>query len=126
MGIVQVLVVDDQELYRRAMAAVVEETDGFVVVGEASNGESSVEASTQLHPDLVLMDVNLPGIDGLEATRQNLRRGRRRRGRLRRVGVHHEIGVRAGPASLGMGVRIGGAVTGAGASGAVTSSTRRP
>ncbi len=75
MGIVQVLVVDDQELYRRAMAAVVEETDGFVVVGEASNGESSVEASTQLHPDLVLMDVNLPGIDGLEATRQILHGG---------------------------------------------------
>jgi DNA-binding NarL/FixJ family response regulator len=70
---VRVLVVDDQELYRRAMAAVVEATDGFVVVGEASSGEESVEAAARLEPALVLMDVNLPGIDGLEATRRILR-----------------------------------------------------
>jgi DNA-binding NarL/FixJ family response regulator len=67
---VRVLVVDDQELYRKAMTAVVEETDGFEVVGSASTGEESLTAVAELRPDLVLMDVNLPGIDGIEATRR--------------------------------------------------------
>ena len=66
---VRVLVVDDQEPFRRAMAAVVEATDGFVIVGTAASGEESIEVARELQPDLVLMDVNLPGIDGLEATR---------------------------------------------------------
>ena len=67
---VRVLVVDDQEPFRRAMAAVVEETDGFSVVGSATSGEESRAAAARLHPDLVLMDANLPGIDGVEATRR--------------------------------------------------------
>jgi len=67
---VRVLVVDDQEPFRRAMAAVVEETDGFSVVGSAASGKESLAAAARLHPDLVLMDVNLPGIDGVEATRR--------------------------------------------------------
>lgn len=67
---VQVLVVDDQAPFRQAMAAVVGATDGFAVVGEAVSGEDSVIACSALHPDLVLMDVNLPGIDGVEATRR--------------------------------------------------------
>ena len=67
---VRVLVVDDQEPFRRAMAAVVEETDGFVIVGAVASGEESLVAVAELAPDLVLMDVNLPGIDGIEATRR--------------------------------------------------------
>jgi DNA-binding NarL/FixJ family response regulator len=67
---VRVLVVDDQEPFRRAMATVVEATEGFVVVGMATTGEESLAAAASLQPDLVLMDVNLPGIDGVEATRQ--------------------------------------------------------
>jgi DNA-binding NarL/FixJ family response regulator len=67
---VRVLVVDDQEPFRRAMAAVVDETDGFVVVAAVASGEESVVAARDLSPELVLMDVNLPGIDGIEATRQ--------------------------------------------------------
>lgn len=63
---VRVLVVDDQEPFRRAMTAVVDETDGFLVVGSAASGEESLEAAATLQPDLVLMDVNLPGIDGIE------------------------------------------------------------
>ena len=65
----RVLVVDDQEPFRRAMSAVVDETDGFVVVGSAHSGEESLAMATELRPDLVLMDVNLPGIDGIEAAR---------------------------------------------------------
>jgi DNA-binding NarL/FixJ family response regulator len=68
--VVRVLVVDDQAPFRRAMRSVVEETDGFEVVGEAESGEASLEAAATLAPDLVLMDVHLPGIDGLEATRR--------------------------------------------------------
>ena len=69
---VQVLIVDDQPPFRAAARAVVEVTDGFDVVGEAETGEDSVTMCRSLKPDLVLMDVNLPGIDGLEATRQIL------------------------------------------------------
>ena len=69
MGVVRVLVVDDQEPFRNAMAAVVEVTDGFEVVGAVASGEESLVAAEELRPDLVLMDVNLPGVDGLEATR---------------------------------------------------------
>jgi DNA-binding NarL/FixJ family response regulator len=69
---VRVLIVDDQEPFRMAARLVVEMTEGFEVVGEAETGESSVEMAHELAPDLVLMDVNLPGINGLDATRQIL------------------------------------------------------
>lgn len=69
---VRVLIVDDQESFRSAARLVVELTDGFEVAGEASNGEEGVALAGDLQPDLVLMDMNLPGIDGPEATRQIL------------------------------------------------------
>src|SRR5262245_64589634 len=69
---VRVLIVDDQEPFRLAARMVVEATDGFEVVGEAESGEASVEMARDLTPDLVLLDVNLPGINGLDATRQIL------------------------------------------------------
>jgi DNA-binding NarL/FixJ family response regulator len=69
VSVVRVLGVDDQEPFRNAMAAVVEVTDGFEVVGAVGSGEESLVATEELRPDLVLMDVNLPGVDGLEATR---------------------------------------------------------
>lgn len=69
---VRVLIVDDQEPFRMAARMVVEAAEGFEVVGEAETGEASVEMARDLDPDLVLMDVNLPGINGLEATRRIL------------------------------------------------------
>ena len=69
---VRVLIVDDQEPFRLAARMVVEATDGFDVVGEAETGEDSVRMAEELAPDLVLMDVNLPGINGLDATRRIL------------------------------------------------------
>jgi two-component system response regulator AlgR len=67
---VQVLICDDQEAFRVAAREVVKATDGFEVVGETETGEESVVAAGRLHPDMVLMDVHLPGIDGLEASRR--------------------------------------------------------
>src|SRR6266545_7263395 len=74
---VRVLIVDDLEPFRIAARAVVDSTPGFQVVGEAASGEESVAAALTLHPDLVLMDVNLPGMDGVEATRRILARSHR-------------------------------------------------
>ena len=65
---VKVLIVDDQAPFREAARTVVELTEGFEVAGEAETGEAAIDAARELRPDLVLMDVNLPGIDGLEAT----------------------------------------------------------
>ena len=72
---VRVLIVDDQAPFRMAARMVVDATDGFDVVGEAETGEDSVTMAAELQPDLVLMDVNLPGINGLDATRQILAEG---------------------------------------------------
>jgi DNA-binding NarL/FixJ family response regulator len=69
-GTVSVLVVDDQAPFRIAARAVVRRADGFELVGEAGTGEEAVERVEELHPDLVLMDINMPGINGIEATRR--------------------------------------------------------
>ena len=72
---VRVMIVDDQEPFRLAARMVVEAAEGFDVVAEAITGEESVTMAAETKPDLVLMDVNLPGIDGLEATRRILAEG---------------------------------------------------
>ena len=67
---ISVLVVDDQEPFRQAVAGVVEATHGFALVGSVASGEDALAAVRVLQPRLVLMDVHLPGIDGVEAARR--------------------------------------------------------
>jgi len=67
---VQVLIVDDQMPFRAVARTVIGMTAGFEVAAEAETGESAVDAVAQQPPDLVLMDINLPGINGIEATRR--------------------------------------------------------
>lgn len=57
------------------MRAVVQETPGFEIVGAAASGEASLVLTEEIRPDLVLMDVHLPGIDGIEASRRLTRTG---------------------------------------------------
>jgi DNA-binding NarL/FixJ family response regulator len=67
---VTVLVVDDQLPFRRAARAVVELTAGFTIVGDAASGGEAVELVQSLAPDLVLMDINMEPMSGIEATRR--------------------------------------------------------
>ena len=69
---VRVLIVDDQAPFRSVAAALVRRVGGWAVSGEAETGEDAVRLAGELAPDVVLMDINLPGITGIEATRRIL------------------------------------------------------
>jgi DNA-binding NarL/FixJ family response regulator len=69
---VGVLIVDDQPPFRSVARTLVSMIAGWRVVGEAASGEEAVAAAAQAQPDVILMDINLPGIDGIEATRRIL------------------------------------------------------
>jgi CheY-like chemotaxis protein len=66
---VRVLTVDDQAVFRALARDVIEATPGFVPVGEVADGETGIEAVARLAPDLVLVDVRMPGMDGVEVAR---------------------------------------------------------
>ena len=67
---VAVLTVDDQAAFRHAVREVVEATEGFELVGEARSCEEALVLAREHHPDLVLVDIHMPGVDGLETTRR--------------------------------------------------------
>ena len=66
----RVVVADDQALVRVGFRGIIDATPGFTVVGEAANGQEAIEVTRQAQPDVVLMDVRMPVMDGIEATRQ--------------------------------------------------------
>jgi len=69
-GTLRVVVADDQALVRVGFCGIIAATPGFAVVGEAGNGAEAVEAARRTGPDVILMDVRMPVMDGIEATRQ--------------------------------------------------------
>lgn len=69
---IRVLLVDDQRLIRAGLRMLIADTDDLVVVGEAADGVEAVRRYAELAPDLVVMDLRMPGLDGVAATRQIL------------------------------------------------------
>jgi DNA-binding NarL/FixJ family response regulator len=75
----RILLADDQPLLRMGFRMVLESQDDLVVVGEAGDGDEAVRMTAELDPDIVLMDVRMPGVDGIEATSRIVGRGLRTR-----------------------------------------------
>jgi DNA-binding NarL/FixJ family response regulator len=67
---VRVLIVDDHRLFAEALRAILTSEDSIQVVGLAGSGDEAVRLSAELEPDIVLMDISMPGVDGFEATRR--------------------------------------------------------
>jgi DNA-binding NarL/FixJ family response regulator len=68
--VIRVLIADDQDLVRLGLRTLLDSEDGLAVVGEAADGLRAVQLARDLRPNVVLMDVRMPGIDGIEATRR--------------------------------------------------------
>ena len=72
---IRVILVDDQALVRTGFRMILEDEPGIEVVGEAGDGQGGVDAAERLHPDVVVMDIRMPVLDGIEATRRIVREG---------------------------------------------------
>ena len=67
---IRVLIVDDHQVVREGLRRIVEIDPDIKVIGEASNGEEAISKAVQLSPDVVMMDLKMPGMDGVNATRE--------------------------------------------------------
>jgi DNA-binding NarL/FixJ family response regulator len=72
MSPISLLIVDDHTLFRQGLVSLLLGEPGFRVVGEAADGEEALQLAAEVHPDVVLMDVKMPGMDGVETTRRLL------------------------------------------------------
>src|ERR687883_1093942 len=70
---IRVLIADDHPLFREGMRGRLDRVGDITVVGEAASGEEAVELARKLEPDVILMDIKMPGLNGIEATREILR-----------------------------------------------------
>ncbi|MBV9232296.1 MAG: response regulator transcription factor [Chloroflexi bacterium] len=70
METIRILIADDQVITRQGLRTMLSPTPGIEIVGEASNGVEAIELATSLQPDVILMDLKMPGINGIEATRR--------------------------------------------------------
>lgn len=66
----KILIVDDHDLIRMGLVRILDDVDGFSVVGEGGSGEEAIQLAEELKPDVILMDVKMPGMGGLEATKK--------------------------------------------------------
>lgn len=70
MNRTRILIVDDHEIFRKGLRSVLESRPELEICGEATNGVEAVEKAKQIQPDVILMDISMPYMDGLQATRQ--------------------------------------------------------
>ena len=72
MAHIRLMIADDHKLFREGIKALLAVTDDIEIIAEAENGDSAIQICRELQPDLVLMDINMPGLNGIKATEQIL------------------------------------------------------